>query len=218
MTDQAERARIILEDLVVYTKKPEKMVKDRCKYASTELAFIWDKFKDNPDEYYRTTDLYIYDLTLYQSMLVQTVDYMVDFAKDLNLKEILDFGGGIGEYTLRLTKEAGARVSYMDMKLSETMNYAAFRFERHGIEPPMFAETYEWWDRQWDAVCIMDVIEHLSQELADKTLERLRAKAKYIWANPEQLHYNEYYPEHITKYTLEGFERVDLNLYKNKAL
>lgn len=217
--DQIERSRAILNDLIRYTSQPEELVKQRCKYSVYELAYLWPQYKDNPEQFYKDTDLYLFDLTLYQSLLVPTLNHMIDAAKIHKMKKVLDLGGGIGEYTIRFTQEADADVTYLDFLSSKTAAYAAFRFGTSGIDMPNMVNTdYPWHEEPWDAVIAMDVIEHMTQEVAYKTMDHLRKHVKYVFCNPADAHYNENYPQHITRYTMEGFEKIDINLYQNKAL
>lgn len=216
MYDHIERARSIFNDLVAYTQRPEELVKQRCNYSTHELAWLWESYKDNPLEFYRETDLYIFDLTKYQSMLVPTVNFMTKLANDKKITKVLDLGGGIGEYTIRFLQEVeGAEVTYLDLKDSKTVEYAQYRFKKHEVEPTIVDENFDWHSQEWDAVIAMDVLEHMEQEVADKAMKALQKNVKYVYANPEQLQYNSLYPQHITRYSLDGFSRFDVNLYEN---
>ena len=218
ITDHKEGARELLNDLIEYSGLPEELVRERCKYAVWELAYQWPNYK-NPLDFYRNTDLYIYDLTKYQSILVPTVNYMVEMAKKYELKKILDLGGGIGQYTIRLANESKCEVAYLDLKNSKTAEYAIWRFKKRLEKmPPILTEVSEWWNEDWDAVVAMDVIEHMEPDLARKTLKRLKEKARYVFANPENVQYNEAYPQHIGRFTMDGFKHIDINLYKNVSL
>lgn len=216
--DHAERAKAILNDLITYTGQPESLVRERCKYAPFELAYLWKQYQHNPEQFYQDSDLYIFDLTMYQSLLVPTVNHMIDAATIKGFKKILDLGGGIGEYTIRFTQEATAEVTYLDFIQSRTADYAQHRFVKANIAPDMVNVDYPWWNDPWDCVIAMDVIEHMTEEVAARTLKYLREKVKYIYCNPQDVRYNELYPQHITRYTMEGFEKIDINLYQNKAL
>lgn len=215
--DHHERARLLLNDLISYSGQPELLVKERCKYSVFELAFLFKQYKDKPLEFYRETDLYIYDLTKYQTMLVPTVDIIVSSAQDKKMKKVLDLDGGIGEYTIRLMQEAGCEVTYLDLKGSKTAEYAAWRFKKYGVKPTIVGEDHDWHHEDWDAVVAMDVLEHMDQETADKALQAMREHATYVFANPEALQYNEAYPQHITRYDMHGFTNIEIDLYKNKS-
>ncbi|MCL4387311.1 class I SAM-dependent methyltransferase [Patescibacteria group bacterium] len=202
----------ILEDLVEFTGKPKPLVAERCKTASVELAWDWDKRKDTL-QYYRDTDLYIFDLTFYQSMLAQDLNFMLESAKEKGVKKILDFGGGIGEYTIRAIKELGAEVTYLEIAGSKTLEYAKWRFKKYGVEPKIVDENYPWQKEKWDAIFAMDVLEHL--ENPEPTIKAFEETTKYVFANPAAIQFNWLYPQHISKFVLANFTEIGLNLYQN---
>ena len=223
MTDQVVGARQILRDLIEYTGMPEELVKERCKNAVYELAWMWHKqHKElNHEEimkFYRETDLYQFDLTKYQSMIIPLVDLMVDMADSYGIKKVLDFGGGVGQYSIRLAKEADCDVTYLDLEGSETAKYAEWRFKKHEAKVTVVNENYKWEDDNWDGVVIMDVLEHLEQPEYQRVIKALEEKAKYIFCNPEAVRFNVFFPQHITKIKLDGFVQVEANLYYNKRL
>lgn len=208
-----ERAVQILNDLLEYTGKPRDLVIQRCKSAMIELAWQWHDKKDVLS-YYRDTDLYIFDLTQYQSMLVPAVNYMVQNAENRKFKKVLDLGGGIGEYTIRLMQEAGVEVTYLELKDSETLKYAQWRFDKHKVKPHIVNEDYKWQNESWDAVIAMDVLEHM--ENAEETIKWLEATTKFVFANPDKIKFNDLFPQHISEYQLKNFEEVGVNLYQKR--
>ncbi len=210
--DNTNYAQRILEDLVEFTGKPKELVAERCKVAAVELAWEWDK-RRNTLQYYRDTDLYIFDLTFYQAMLVQDLNFMLESAKEKEIKKILDFGGGIGEYTIRAIKELGAEVTYLEIADSQTLEYAKWRFKKHGVEPKIVDEKYPWQKEKWDAIFAMDVLEHL--EDPEPTIKAFEETAKYIFSNPNAIQFNWLYPQHISKFVLANFTEKGLNLYQN---
>jgi len=216
---QMVRANNLLKDLVEYTGKPLELVKQRAKSAYVELAWIWHNQKhQTPEEildFYKKTDLYIFDLTKYQSILVLDVNMMISELKERKLVKMLDLGGGIGEYTKRAIEEAGCDVTFLELKDSKTLDYAKWRFTKHKLKPKIVTEEYPWQNEEWDVVFAMDVIEHMTEAEAKKTLDALRTKAKYVFANPEFITYNDLYPQHITSFKLEGFSRSGTLIYKN---
>lgn len=214
---QAERANGILSDLVEYTGKPRDLVIGRCRSAAAELAWQWYD-REDVLSYYRKTDLYMFDLTKYQSQLVLDLNTMIEELRVRKLKKVLDIGGGIGEYTIRAVKEAGCDVTFLELKDSLTLKYATWRFTKHKVSPRIVFEDFQWHDEHWDAVFAMDVIEHMEEAEAKKTLDALKAKAKYVFANPEFLKFDDLTPQHITKFTMEGFERSGTMIWRNKNL
>lgn len=153
--------------------------------------------------------------------MVPGVNYMVDYAQKYKFKKILDLGGGIGEYSLRMVEECKAQVTYLDLKDSKTAQYAIWRFNKYQVTPRIVDENYAWWEEEWDAVIAMDVLEHMEEDLAQQTIKRFNNSVKYLYINPEKLLYNEVFPQHITNFSMDdlyNFVQVDLNLYENKEL
>jgi len=204
----------LLDELVEYTGRDRELVKERCKTSRVELAWLWGLRKDTID-FYRSTDLYIFDLTLYQSLIVPEVNYMMEEIGNRRIKKILDFGGGIGEYTIRAIKECGAEVTYLEIAGSQTLKYAEHRFKKHGVKPKIVDENYEWWKEDWDAIVAMDVLEHLEDPAP--VIEKFGKSTKFLFANPEKIMYNAVYPQHVSKPELKGFENIEINLYQNSA-
>lgn len=210
---------ILLEDLIEYTGKPPQLVINRCYYAKAELAWKWLEWSEKKEgivEFYRNTDLYIFDLTYYQLGIVSTVDKMIEETKKLRLKKILDFGGGIGEYTIRFMKETKTEITFLELKNSITMSYAKYRFRKHKISPKIVDETYPWQDEKWDGIIAMDVLEHLEDPAT--VISSFERSAQYLWTNPQEVKYDVYYPQHISRYRLVGFQRIGRYLWRNKKL
>jgi protein-L-isoaspartate O-methyltransferase len=204
----------IFNDLVEYSKLPRELVLRRCNYAVSELAILWGK-KKNVIDFYREADLYIYDLTKYQLILEhrQAVTQMVQQLKTIKVEKVLEFGGGIGEFSI-LCSEQGVKVTYHDLD-GEIKNYALWRFQKHKANVVItMADPLQ---KKWDLVNVMDVLEHL--ENPEPIISQLAVNARYIFCNPEDVQYNIYYPQHISKFDLEPyFERLEGYLWKNKNL
>lgn len=208
------KSRIFI-DLINYTKVHPQLAMHRCEYAAIELAVQWKDKKDVTD-FYKTSDLYIFDLTNYQLMLEHSghIKNMIQQMKTLGLKKVLEYGGGIGEFSL-FCNEEGLDISYYDLP-SKTKDYALWRFKKHNGDKIKIAESNPL-EENWDAVNIMDVLEHL--EHPEQAIKKLAENAKYIFCNPENIIYNVYFPQHISKYDLTPyFEHVDTYLWKNKSL
>lgn len=205
----------IFKDLVEYTKLHPQLVARRCDYAATELAILW-RNKKSIIEYYTSTDLYIFDLTKYQLLLESgnLIDQMITQIKDLGLKKILEFGGGIGQFSI-LCDRNGLDVTFYEL-MGKTKDYALWRFKKHNCSRIEVAEK-DLLDKKWDMVNIMDVLEHLEEP--QQVLLRLKENARYIFCNPDEVHYNFLYPQHISRFDLkEFFEPVEAYLWKNKSI
>jgi hypothetical protein len=208
------KSRIFI-DLMDYAKYPGELVLQRCQYAATELAFLWNNRKGILD-FYTSTDLYIYDLTLYQLLLEHNgaIAKMIAEIDRLGLKSILEYGGGIGEFSLMCGLH-GLQVTYFELE-GKTKEYAKWRFAKHGCGDISLGDDGVL-DRIWDCVNIMDVLEHM--EDPDPIIAKLAKNARYIFCNPEQVKYNSLYPQHISKFDISPFfENVEGYLWKNKTL
>ena len=63
---QGEKMRNLYTELAEYTGRDQKLVEARSIHANVELAWQFEKHKDNPIEHYRKTDLYLFASTRYQ--------------------------------------------------------------------------------------------------------------------------------------------------------
>lgn len=205
----------ILKDLIDYSKLPPKLVYERCKYAVYELAIQW-KSKKNILDFYKNSELYLYDLTYYQMMLEShgLIHQMIKQIKRLKLQKILEYGGGIGEFSL-LCNENNLNVTYYDLD-GVIKRYALWRFRKHNAKKIVIAKK-DPLNEEWDIVNIMDVLEHLKN--SEKIINKLSKKAKYVFCNPNQIQFNVFYPQHISKYNIRKyFNHIESYLWKNKNL
>ena len=203
----------IFQDLVEYTQLPAELALRRCNYATTELAVLWQKRK-NVVDFYTNDNLYLIDLTKYQLILEhhKVIMNMVNQIKELQLVKILEFGGGLGEFSL-VCAEQGLSPTYYDLD-GPIKQYALWRFKKHQQDSIIIAEQNSW-QRPWDVVNTMDVLEHL--ENPQEVITTLSRCARYIFCNPEDVKYNIFYPQHISRFDLTPhFERVKGYLWKNK--
>ncbi len=200
-------------ELALYTGRDRQLVEQRCQTAPIELAWQWEKYKDNPLRFYRESDLYIFDLTLYQTLLQNrgTHDWFRRLVQRKNWKNVLDYGGGVGEYTI-IAANAGMATSFLEVRGSTTLEYALWRFERARVSPDIFHEGHVL-DTDYDLVIAMDVFEHM--EDPQPVIEQLAARTKFLIVNPDEVPYTWMYPQHISRYTLEPhFDFIERYLYQ----
>jgi SAM-dependent methyltransferase len=187
-------------DLVAYTGREPQLVRARCETAIVELAWLWAQYRDNPTAYYTATDLYLFDLTKYQSELRRLGVARAWAESVCNVREaaggcrVLDYGGGIGEWAL-IAALNGADVTYFDLD-GPTLAYARWRFERHNA--PVRVLTSDPLGERYDVIVAMDVLEHLPEP--QPVIERLAASAPYLYCNPGEVRYDWLYPQHISRY------------------
>ena len=185
----------LYRELAEYTGESTDYLKRICPKAAFGLVWEWHTKKDVLD-FYRTTDLYLYDLTHYQQDSLGEKFYG-------NYKVSgngLDLGGGIGEYTIQAIKQ-GCEMDYVDVD-GKTMDYAKWRFRKHNVEPKIHTEEFKI-DKDYDFVVAMDVFEHL--ENPQERIEEIAQHTKLLIANPDQVRYNDLYPMHISLYDLTPY-------------
>ena len=205
----------LFEELAAYTGRNIELVRQRCRYAAYELAWQWPEFKDNPIEFYRTTDLYLYDLTQYQTEMHDTGwhHWFKDALKQIRPKRILDFGGGIGEYTINAWGAGFPVDDFLEVARSSTMKYAIHRMRQHGCEPAIRNE--EQFIGSYDLIIAMDVLEHLPDP--QPRIIEFAQRTKYLIANTENLPNGVYFPQHISKPDLHPyFKNIGGDLWEVK--
>jgi hypothetical protein len=207
--------RNLYQELAQYYNRNLDLVKARCEIATIELAWLWEKYKDDPIEFYRDTDLYIFNLTYYQSKLQENkihnwYQYMIE---KHNWKTGLDYGGGIGEQTI-LAMEKGVGMIYTEIQDSRTLEYARWRFNKHGFIPQINYEGYLI-QEDFDFINAMDILEHIKNP--EPVIKMFYKHTEWLFCNPEQIKFNEWVPQHISKFDLtKYFKHIDLYLWKRK--
>lgn len=201
-------------DLARYTGRDPDLVRQRCKTALVELAWQWDAYKERPTDFYRETDLYLFDLTEYQMRLRTngTHTWLRQTVRDHGWQRGLDFGGGIGEWAL-IAEDEGAKMAYHDLCPSKTWDYAAWRFGRHQAHIAML-QSYPLNER-WPFVIAMDVLEHLPEP--EPVLEQIARCTDWVFWNPYEIQYCYLTPMHISRYDPSPlFEHVEGYLWHRR--
>ena len=123
----------------------------------------------------------------------------------------MDYGGGIGEYTILACKN-GVKMDFLEIEGSKTLEYARWRFEKHGVRPILRSENFKV-GTDYDFIIAMDVFEHMVKP--EPAIKAIAKHTKYLFCNPEQVQFNWLYPQHISKFTLEPyFENIGLYLWR----
>ena len=205
----------LYEELAEYVNRDLPLVKERCRIAGIELAYQWEHQKNDPIAYYRDSDLYIFDLTVYQTRLREHgfYEWYKNLIKNYGWKTGLDFGGGIGEQTI-LAMEKGADMKFVEIENSKTLEYALWRFDKYNVVPSVEFENYKI-NKDFDFINAMDILEHL--ENPEPVIKQFHKHTDWLFCNPDQIKYNEWVPQHISKFDLtKYFKHIDLYLWKRK--
>jgi SAM-dependent methyltransferase len=207
----------LYSELAEYTCREQVLVEARSIHANVELAWQFEKHKENPVAHYRNTDLYLFASTRYQMDLQfhGWYDWYKMQIENHGWKSGLDFGGGIGEQTI-LAYEAGVeKMTFLEVSSSPSYLYAMWRFKKHEIEPALLNEEDDGLGTDYDFVVAMDVFEHI--ENPQPIIEKVAKRTKYLFCNPDQIKYNWLFPQHISHFTLEPyFKQVELYLYERR--
>jgi len=213
-------------DLLAYSKLHPEIIIQRMTYSFVELAYQWNvlsKGKFDPINFYKGTDLYIFDLSRYQiendhfHITLDMISQMSGIIQEDLIVDprILEFGGGIGQFSIHCAR-ASLPVCYFDLD-SPLKDYAFWRFVRNNVT--IFFEDEKCLSRKWDFVNCMDVLEHIAD--FKKVINLLFKNAKYVFVNPDDIMFadtNPMYPMHISKfkdYFLTKFTKVEGYLYKS---
>jgi len=139
-------------DLLDYAGLPQ------LRNGRAELRDKWNAGSRDPDTFYRDEvgDSYLHDLAVWHSS--GKVTSWGTGAYPVLRGEVLDFGGGIGTYSLMaVSKPEVDRVLYLD--INETNRaFARYRAEKHGVAEKIVREAP---DHPVDCLMSLDVLEHL---------------------------------------------------------
>ena len=201
------------KELADYLKRDVRLVFERCNYARFELAWRWEKYKEHNflDEFYKDTDLYLFDLTMYCDHLQKrgTFDWFRKMIKEKEIKTMVDFGGGIGEYSI-IASEMGVKCTHYDFE-GQLLDYATHRFKKRKLDIKTYDLSHDF--PEADLYVCMDVFEHLKDPVPN--IEKISKLCKYMVCNPTEPPYNIIYPQHLSRFILPQFELIDRYLYKS---
>lgn len=160
----------MVQELADYLHQPLEAVQLRCRGATDELARAWCAGSPTTPEaitdFYRATDLYLYDLTWWHALgtddsaLVQV--QALEVARACKARMVLDFGSGIGSLGLLLAQH-GFSVTLAD--INPHLNaYARWRFEQRGLPAGFLDPAQQSLPTQaFDFISAIDVLEHLPE-------------------------------------------------------
>jgi 2-polyprenyl-3-methyl-5-hydroxy-6-metoxy-1,4-benzoquinol methylase len=133
---------------------------------------------DRIKQFYKQTRNYIFDLGgwhLWDLEKRKSDLAMVDELKKAGVKNVLDFGGGVGFNAILLAR-GGLDVTLADLD-SVTLNFAKYRAEKNGVKLKLWKSDVEAMppDKKYDAILCLDVLEHLPAAELHSTVDKLVA-------------------------------------------
>jgi len=159
-------------DLAEYLGKESKDIVMDVFSSTKTLSDDWYEFNpETPEEiheWYCKTDKYLYELCFYHSVspTYPIVVKVVELFCDRFGGRILDFGGGDGDMSIRLSRK-GQNVEYCDVS-GKTMDFALWRFKKHGLNIRTMVSTEPdtiILEGNYDVILALDVLEHLVNPL-----------------------------------------------------
>lgn len=158
-------------DVMAFTNQTLEQVRARMKLGSKPLKQEWETWEARGEmtderikEFYKQTTNYIYELGewhLFVDDKRQSDLALVQYMREHQPKNILDFGGGAGLTAIPLAR-AGFDVTLADLE-GASLDFAAFRAKRHGIPLKLWRSDVEAMppDATYDVILALDVLEHL---------------------------------------------------------
>lgn len=185
-------------DVMAFTGQTYDQVKDQMKLGSEPLKKEWEAWEAKGPmsearikEFYKQTKNYIYELGEWHINVPGKRESDAQLVKDLQgkgLKNVLDFGGGVGLVAIPLAR-AGFDVTLADLD-STSLEFAASRAKRHGDKLKIWKTDVEPMppDPKYDVILALDVLEHLPKEelitAVDKLVRLKHAKTLIVMSAP----------------------------------
>ncbi len=212
----------VFSDLTEYQKSSlQDIAKEYWRYRADEDVVEQEKVGHAKEEsvvhdYYAQTPHYLYELSYWEASVDKQAwfDVVVKTCRKYNLKRILDFGGGVGGFTLHMRRN-GIQCDHLDVP-GKTRDYATWRFKKHGFDVQILngKDSSDWPWGQYDAVFAWDVLEHLFDlEGAITNINKLLKKGGWLvekstFAVDEGHHEHIHLAQHSKYHDLQLFDKL----------
>ncbi len=139
------------------------------------------KTKEEIEQFYSTCPFYVFELAFWHMKR-----YQKQFREDvINLAKgnILDFGGGIGDLSIELTKK-GFSCDYADV-YGVIFEFARWLFRKQGCEIEMINLSKDNLSKKYDTIFCIDMIEHVieQKQVLENLVTHLNPKGRLIITN-----------------------------------
>jgi len=173
---QKIHTRRLIEELCEYTGKSKTEVKNLF-YNEALSEEAWAKANPETEEeilrFYSESEEPMYTNLRWPSVDLKKFKSrfkLLNFCRQHNIKTVLDFGAGAGEYCLFLAKH-GFNVTYCDVH-GVIWKFSKWWFDRHGVSVSMLRAGQDKLGK-YDLIICTDVLEHVKNPL--KKLAQLHA-------------------------------------------
>jgi 2-polyprenyl-3-methyl-5-hydroxy-6-metoxy-1,4-benzoquinol methylase len=223
-----------IQELKRYLKEDAEVVYQKCMHGALNMCKAWqDKFgkdkdeKDLPEEdvldFYRNTDLYLYDLTWHWSHNRQGRESVMNAITDRTRGDkikVLDFGCGIGDYGLQIAQNnPDAKVYFYDINI-HNIEYLKSRIALREVQNLIPKGNCVILDKlpekpeEFDVVLALDVLEHIKEprDVANNLHHVLKRNGVLLGiVSPK----GSFQPQHISELDLNtcGFLQTDVYTY-----
>lgn len=216
---EADRHHIntIVDEISSFLQIPKNTARKKVEYEyanpGKSVAKAWNKKPPKTTEeiegFYKTTDSYIYDLSLesIRPTRIEWRDAILFYLSQFETREsLLDFGGGVGTESIYFANY-GYSVTYHDLP-GTTHDFAKYRFSLYA--PEVLAIDSRESLGVYDAIICLEVLEHLVNPLA--TINFLYDKLAYggiLFLTESFELVSSDYPSHLQENTkfAKGFEK-----------
>lgn len=175
-----------------------KSVRNGVARLATEFNDLKDRQVDTIRTWYTETDFYVFDLLPYNGgpMFREKCEEVATLIKKLDVKSVIDFGGGLGVMAIYLRQNTDCKVYYSDLKGGVTYNFAKFlmnKFEINDIEMLGDSELFDS-ELQVDLILATDCFEHIPN--MDDTFSKLTAHSFKIY-HDSTFYTDAIFPQHV---------------------
>jgi 2-polyprenyl-3-methyl-5-hydroxy-6-metoxy-1,4-benzoquinol methylase len=179
----AHERELFISDAMAFTGMTREQVYDKTVVHQTGMRDEWNAWAEagpmtdeRIKQFYKQTINYIFDLGGWHLWDVEKRKSdlaLVDQMRAAKVKNILDFGGGVGLNSVMLA-QAGFDVTLADLD-SKTLAFAEFRAARRGVKLKIWKTDVEPMppDGKYDAILCLDVLEHLPKDVLHETVDKL---------------------------------------------
>lgn len=195
--------RRMTQDLAEYFKVSYEQAICLLKIGSRLNKETWELLQPQNDEeiikYYQANPFYIFSLPYWHMSRAQRKfrREIIKFSRG----RVLDYGGGVGDLSLALA-QTGLSVTYVDVA-GKTFEFAKWFLSRRGFRDITMLDSTKdeekIWDRKYETIVCIDVIEHViyPEALITRMTSSLSEKGNLIITGLDSKGTNEDHPMHL---------------------